>query len=113
MPAELVQRIRTRYPIDLGVEGVCFTYPQIPPAFEITRPEFARRLERADASLQEALPGDATFLWQGHGTPAGLLVDGLAFGVIRRGKLVSVASSLVLTPRYCNVGVYALPRYRN
>ena len=113
VPVELVPPIRTRCHIDLEVEGLCFTYPQIPRGFKVTRPEFARRLEGADASLLGALPGDVTFLWQSHGNPASLLAEGLDFGVIRKGRLVSMASSLVLTPRYCDVGVYTLPRYRN
>lgn len=113
VPVELVQPIRARCPIDLQMEGLCFTYPQIPSGFSVTRPEFVRRLESSDAALMEALPGDAAFLWQNYGTPTNLLVEGMAFGVIRQGKLVSTAVSLVLTPKYCNVGVYTLARYRS
>lgn len=113
VPVELVQPVRTRCLIDLQVEGLCFTYPQIPSGFQVSRPEFARRLEESDAALLEGLPGDAAFLWQNYGTAADLLAEGLAFGVIRQGKLVSLAASLVLTPKYCDVGVYTLTRHRN
>ena len=113
VPIELVQPIRARCQIDLHMEGLCFTYPQIPRGFSIARPEFVRRLASPDAALVDALPGDAAFLWQSYGAPAALLAEGLAFGVIRQGKLVSMTASLVLTPRYCDVGVYTLPRYRS
>ena len=37
----------------------------------------------------------------------------MAFGLFRKGRLVSLATSLALTPKHCDVGVYTLPRYRN
>ncbi|MGD9050011.1 MAG: hypothetical protein PVF77_18305 [Anaerolineae bacterium] len=33
--------------------------------------------------------------------------------MIRRGRLVSLAASLALTPSYCDVGAYTLPRFRH
>jgi hypothetical protein len=79
-------------------EGLCFTYPEIPREFAANRPEYARQLGVADLALMDVLLGKADFLYQNYGTPLGLLTEGLAFGVIRKGKLVSAATSLALSP---------------
>lgn len=113
VPVELVQAIRARCTVEIEVEGLCFTYRQIPEHFHILRPESARRLTATDADLVETLPDEALFLYQNFGTPAALLNEGLAFGVIKGGRVVSMAASLALTPKYCDVGVYTVPRYRN
>ncbi len=113
VPIELVQAIRARCAVEIEVEGLCFTYRQIPGDFNILRPESAHQLTAADAALVEALPDEATFLCQNFGTPAALLNEGLAFGVIEGGRLASMAASLALTPMYCDVGVYTVPRFRN
>jgi GNAT superfamily N-acetyltransferase len=55
----------------------------------------------------------AAFLYRNYGTPAALLAEGLAFGVFQDNRLVSMAASLVLTPKHCDVGVYTLRRYRS
>jgi len=46
VPAELVQPIRVRRRIVLEAEGLCFTYPEVPRDFTVTRPELVRRLAR-------------------------------------------------------------------
>jgi len=113
VPATLVPGIRARRSIDLEVEGLCFTYREIPPDFRVHRPGFARRLAPGDAAELQQLPPDARFLYQAFGSPAALLVEGAAFGVFRRNRLVSVASTLVLTPGYGDVGVYTVRRHRH
>jgi GNAT superfamily N-acetyltransferase len=113
VPIELVHLLRARRPIRLEVEGLCFTYRQIPKSFHVSRPELTRRLTIGDEALVSALPSEAGFLHQNFGTPGSLLTEGLAFGVVRKGRLVSLSASLALTARYCDVGVYTLPRYRN
>jgi predicted GNAT family acetyltransferase len=54
----------------------------------------------------------ARFFYESFGSVRDLLARGLAFGVIRRSRLVSMAASLALSPRYCDVGAYTSPRYR-
>jgi GNAT superfamily N-acetyltransferase len=63
--------------------------------------------------LEGELLDEATFLYQNCCTPEALLARGLAFGVFRKGRLASPATLLALTPGYCDVGVYILPRYRH
>ena len=113
VPIDLVQPIRSRRQILSDVEGLCFTYRQIPEAFEVWRPEMARQLASADRDLVDDLPGEAGFVTENYGSIATLLGEGLAFGVIQEGQLVSLAASLALTPNYCDVGVYTLPRFRH
>ncbi len=113
VPAGLVQPLRARRCVSAEAEGLCFTYRRIPTDFRATRPERARRLFAAQAPVVAALPGEASFVYQNYGTPEALLDEGLAFGVFYRDRLVSVAASLALTPKHCDVGVYTLPRYRN
>ena len=113
VPAILVQPICARRRICLEVEGLCFTYGRIPSDFIISRPEFARQLSIADAASVSAFPDEAAFLCENHGSPSALLSEGLAYGVFREGRLVSMGASLALTPTYCDVGVYTLPRHRN
>lgn len=113
VPADLVPLIRARRPIHLEVEGLCFTYRRVPHDFAVWRPELVRPLTIADADLAGALPDAAAFLYQNFGTHTALLREGLASGVIQDRRLVSMAASLALTPKHCDVGVYTLPRYRN
>lgn len=113
VPAELVQPIRVRRRIVLEAEGLCFTYPEVPRDFTVTRPELVRRLVPAKAKTVGQLPSAASFLYRNYFSPEALLTEGIAFGVLYRGRLVSMAASLALTPNYCDVGVYTLPRYRN
>ena len=54
VPVNLVQPIRSRLTIDLQVEGLCFTFPQIPHEFAVTRPESVRQLGAAGAALVDA-----------------------------------------------------------
>jgi hypothetical protein len=72
-----------------------------------------RQLTPADRDLVGDLPDEAGFVYENYGSPAALLGEGLAFGVIRAGRLVSLAASLAQTPCYCDVGVYTLPRFRH
>jgi GNAT superfamily N-acetyltransferase len=113
VPANLVQPIRAGRRIVAEVEGLCFTYRPLPPGLKIWRPEMARPLTPADGALLAALPGEAAFLYENYGSPAALLAEGLAFGVVCRGQLVSLAASLALTDRHCDVGAYTLPRQRH
>jgi len=113
VPAELIQPIRARRRIFLEAEGLCFTYRQIPPDFAISRPGFARRLSATEACAVGEWPDDSAFLYQNFRTPEALVADGLAFGVFQADHLVSMAASLALTPKHCDVGVYTLRRYRN
>lgn len=113
VPAALAAGIRARRRVDLEVEGLCFTHREIPQDFHPHRPGFARRLLPADAQEMERLPRDAGFLVQAFGSPADVLAEGAAFGVFRRGRLVSVATTLVVTPRYGDVGVYTMRRHRH
>jgi GNAT superfamily N-acetyltransferase len=123
VPAELVQPIRVRRQVSLEAEGLCFTYRHIPDRFtekSQNAPQFAggrngqvRRLSAADAKAIGELPSQAGFLYQNYRTPEALLAEGLAFGLFHKGRLVSLATSLALTPKHCAVGVYTLPRYRN
>ncbi len=113
IPLALVQPLRARRPIHLEVEGLCFTYRQIPEGLAVWRPELVRRLGPDDLALLAALPDEAAFLHHNFGAAEALLAEGLAFGVVRRGRLVSVAASLALTPRYCDVGVYTRRRHRH
>jgi GNAT superfamily N-acetyltransferase len=113
VPVELVQPLRARRPIQLEVEGLCFTYRRIPKAFRVLRPELVRQLTATDAALVSALPEAAEFVYGNYGSPLSLLTEGLAFGVVQKGRLASISASLALTPQYCDVGVYTLPRYRN
>jgi GNAT superfamily N-acetyltransferase len=113
VPAELVQPIRARRRVYLEAEGLCFTYRHIPDRFTVSRPDLVRQLSAADAQAVRGLPSDADFLYQNYRTPEALLAEGLAFGLFRKGRLVSLATSLALTPKHCAVGVYTLPRYRS
>lgn len=113
VPAVLVPGIRAHRGVDLEVEGLCFTFREIPPNFQVQRPGRARRLLPTDASELERLPPEADFLWQAFGSPAALLSEGLAFGVLRQGRLVSVATTLVITPGYGDVGTYTVRRHRH
>jgi RimJ/RimL family protein N-acetyltransferase len=108
-----VPPIRARRRIYSEVEGLCFTYRQLPREFRVWRPELVRRLDVSAAPLIEALPTEAGFLFHHYGKPPKLLSEGLAFGVFQKGRLVSLATSLALTPRHCDVGVYTPPRFRN
>lgn len=113
VPAHLVQPIRARRRVVVEVEGLCFTYREIRRDFPISRPGFARRLAPGDVDLVAALPAEAAFLHQNFGGIDGLLAEGLAFGVVRDGRLVSLAASLTLTPGYSEVGVYTVRRRRH
>lgn len=113
VPVDLVQPIRARRMIYSDVEGLCFTYRQIRQDFSVWRPELVRQLTPADKDLVEHLPDETGFIYENYGSPAALLGEGLAFGVIRAGRLVSLAASLALTPSYCDVGVFTLPRFRH
>lgn len=113
VPVDLVAPIRHRENIDFDVEGLCFTFRRPPSDFAVWRPELVRRLTIADAPHVSAFPDDAAFLYQNYGSPADLLAEGLAFGVFRDERLVSMAASLALTPKHCDVGVYTLRRYRS
>lgn len=113
VPVDLVQPIRSRRMIYSDVEGLCFTYRQIPQEFSVWRPELVRQLTPADRDLVEDLPDETGFVYENYGSPAALLGEGVAFGVIRGDRLVSLAASLALTPNYCDVGVYTLPRFRH
>jgi GNAT superfamily N-acetyltransferase len=113
VPSGLVQPIRARLPIDYDAEGLCFTFPETPEPFHVWRPELVRQLAAGDGALVEALPDEAGFLYQNFDTPSALLAEGLAFGIVRDGRLASMAASLALTDNYCDVGVYTLPRYRH
>jgi GNAT superfamily N-acetyltransferase len=113
VPAELVQPIRARRRIFLEAEGLCFTYLQVPRDFTVTRPELVRRLSPADTKAVDQLPSAASFLYRNYFSPEALLTEGIAFGVLCKGCLVSLAALLALTSNYCDVGVYTLPRYRN
>lgn len=113
VPAELVQPIRARRQVYLEAEGLCFTYHHIPDRFAVSRPDLVRRLSAVDAKAIGELPSDADFLYQNYRTPETLLAEGMAFGLFCKGGLVSLATSLALTPKHCDVGVYTLPRYRN
>jgi predicted GNAT family acetyltransferase len=79
----------------------------------VWRPELVSRLSTADVAQVAALAGDARFLYESYGTPEALLDEGLAFGVYRQERLVSMAASLALTPKHCSAGVYTHRRYRN
>jgi hypothetical protein len=105
VPADLVQPIRSRRIIYSEVEGLCFTYRQIPLEFPIWRPELVRQLTPADRDLIGDLPGEAGFVYDNYASLTALLGQGVAFGVMREGRLVSLAASLALTPNYCDVGV--------
>jgi len=105
VPAELVQPIRVRRRIVLEAEGLCFTYPEVPRDFTVTRPELVRRLVPAKAKTVGQLPSAASFLYRNYFSPEALLTEGIAFGVLYRGRLVSMAASLALTPNYCEVRV--------
>jgi hypothetical protein len=113
VPVDLVQPIRSRRMIYSEVEGLCFTYRQIPQEFAVWRPELVHQLTLTDRDLVEALPDEAGFVYDNYRSSAALLAEGLAFGVIQKGRLVSLAASLALTPNYCDVGVYTLPRFRH
>ena len=113
VPIELVQAIRARRRIISDVEGLCFTYRQIPRQYRAWRPELVRALTLADIASIEALPAEAGFLFQNYGGPANLLTEGLAFGVFEGKRLASLSTSLALTPQHCDVGVYTVPRYRH
>lgn len=113
VPVELVPAIRTRRRIHVQAEGLCFTYRRPSREFAVWRPENVRQLTPADVTLVNALPGEADFLYQHYGTPLALLTEGVAFGVMHKDRLVSMAASLALTPRHCDVGVYTRPRYRS
>lgn len=113
VPRDLVQPLRARRAIEHEVEGLCFTHRRPPPGFRIWRPELVRRLGPADLPLMADLPAEAAFVYHNYGDPAALLADGLAFGVVRDGRLVSLAASLARTPRYCDVGAYTRRRHRH
>jgi GNAT superfamily N-acetyltransferase len=113
VPVELVPPLRTRRRIQSKVEGLCFTYRRIPKSLTVWRPDLVRQLATTDTASVEALPEEAGFLYRNLGTPDSLLSEGLAFGVFQQGRLVSLATSLALTPKYCSVGVYTLPRFRH
>lgn len=113
VPHNLVQPIRARRRIDYDVEGLCFTFRRAPNDFGVWRPELVRRLTVADAPHVEALPEAAAFLYQNYGSSYDLLDKGLAFGVFQDERLVSMSASLVLTPKYCDVGVFTLRRHRH
>lgn len=89
---------------DICADDPARPHPEIPRDFAITRPEFVRQLGVDDVDLVNGLLGKADLLYRNYGTPTGLLAEGLAFGVIRSGKLVSLATSLALLPKYCDVG---------
>lgn len=113
VPASLVQPLRARRTIHHEVEGLCFTH--LPHAGELAawRPELVRQLGPGDADLVAGLPAEAGFLYHNFGQPAALLAEGLAFGVVREGRLLGLAASLALTPGHCDVGVYTPPRHRH
>lgn len=113
VPVELVPAIRTRRRIYVQAEGLCFTYRRPPREFVVWRPENVRQLTPADATRVDALPGEADFLYQHYGTSLALLTEGVAFGVVHKDRLVSMAASLALTPRHCDVGVYTRTRHRS
>ena len=113
VPAGLVQLIRARREVTLEAEGLCFTYRRVPADFRVRRPEFVRRLGPADLAAASDLSPDAGFVFQNYCSPQALLAEGLAFGVFHDDRLVSVAASLALTPKHCDVGVYTRPLYRS
>lgn len=113
VPAELVQPIRARRQVVLEAEGLCFTYRKMPHHLTVARPELVRRLSIADAEAVGRLPSEAAFLYHYYRSPEALLTEGLAFGIVHKDRLASLATSLALTPKHCDVGVYTLPRYRN
>jgi hypothetical protein len=113
VPARLVQPIRARRRVLVEVEGLCFTYRKVRQRFTISRPGFARQLGTSDEDLIAALPVEAAFLHQNFGGIAHLLAEGVAFGVVRDGKLASLATSLTMTPGHCEVGAYTVPRSRH
>lgn len=113
VPAELVQSIRARREVLLEAEGLCFTYRRVPAGFRVRRPGFVRRLGSGNLAAVSDLPPDAGFVFQNYCTPQALLAEGLAFGVFRDDRLVSVAASLALTPAHCDVGAYTRPRHRS
>jgi hypothetical protein len=51
VPVDLVQPIRACRMIYSDVEGLCFTYRQIPQEFSVWRPELVRQLTPADKDL--------------------------------------------------------------
>jgi hypothetical protein len=113
VPASLVQPIRARKAIEYDAEGLCFSYRPAPHGYDVWRPEFVRQLRAEDRNEIEDLPKDAAFLLQNFGGAAALLEEGLAFGVFRRGRLVSLSASLALTDSHCNIGVYTRRRHRS
>jgi GNAT superfamily N-acetyltransferase len=113
VPVELVQPIRARREVTLEVEGLCFTYRRVPTDFRAYRPKFVRRLGPDDLAAARDLPPDAGFMFQNYCSPQVLLSEGLAFGLFRDGRLVSVTASLALTAKHCDVGAYTRPRYRS
>jgi hypothetical protein len=113
LPVGLVAPLRARRRIDFDVEGLCFSYRQAPRDFVVWRPELVRRMDLSDLPQVEGLPQDAGFLHQSYGSAAVLLAEGLSFGVFQADRLVSMAASLVLTPKHCDVGAYTRRRYRS
>jgi hypothetical protein len=73
VPVDLVQPIRSRRMIYSDVEGLCFTYRQIPQEFSVWRPELVRQLTPADKDLVEDLPGETGFIHENYGSSATLL----------------------------------------
>jgi len=108
-----VQPIRARKAIEYDAEGLCFSFRPAPRGYDVWRPEFVRQLKTEDRNQIEALPLDAAFLLQNFGSAAALLEEGLAFGVFRRERLVSVSTSLALTDTHCDIGVYTRKRHRS
>jgi hypothetical protein len=113
VPVDLVPPLRARRRMEEHVEGLCFTYRPLPRDYAPWRPELVRALTIADVEQVDALPDEAAFLYMNYGNPATLLTEGLTFGVFQKGRLVSMAASLALTPKHCEVGVYTRRRYRS
>ena len=78
----------------------------------IARTARVRRLTQADARHLELLGAESQWIWNTWGGADGLAASGMAYGAFVARRLVSVACTFFVSPRFEDVGVVTEPEFR-
>lgn len=78
----------------------------------ISRTAKVRRLKDADARHLEQLGPESSWIYNTWGGPTGLAGSGMAYGAFVDKRLVSVACTFSVSPRFEDIGVVTEPEFR-